>query len=60
MLLYVLCALCLGIAYFFMTFVDTLTEAHEVSLEMCEYNNEFFDLLKQWITGKKSKKHFKT
>lgn len=53
MLLYVLCTLCLSIAYFFMVFVSTLTDAHEVSLEMCESRKELWKILKIWITGKK-------
>ena len=52
MLLYVICTLCLSIAYFFMIFVSTLTDAHEVSLEMCESRKKFWKILKLWITGK--------
>lgn len=52
MLLYVLCTLCLTIAYSFMVFVSTLTDAHKVSLEMCENRKNFWKTIKLWITGK--------
>lgn len=52
MLLYVLCTLCLSIAYFFMVFVSTITDAHEVLLEMCENRKNFWKMLKLWIIGK--------
>lgn len=53
MLLYVLCTLCLSIAYFFMAFVYTLTDAHEVSLEMCENTRGWLKILKVWTTKRK-------
>lgn len=36
MLFYVLCTLCLSIAYFFMVFISTLSDAHAMSLTACE------------------------
>ena len=53
MLLYVLCTLFLSIAYFFMVFVSTLTDAHEVSLQVCENRKDLWKTIKLWITGKK-------
>lgn len=53
MLFYVLCTLFLSIAYFVMVFVSTLTDAHEVSLEVCENRKNFWKMLKLWIIGKK-------
>lgn len=53
MLLYVICTLCLSIAYFFMVFIYTLGDAHDVSLEMCENRKNFWEILKLWIIGKK-------
>lgn len=52
MLLYVLCTLCLSIAYFFMVFIYTVTDAHKVSLEACENIKGFFKMLKLWIKGR--------
>lgn len=53
MLLYVLCTLCLSIAYFFMVFISTLSDAHNTSLEACENTRAWLKILKVWITKKK-------
>ncbi len=53
MLLYVLCTLCLSIAYFFMVFISTLSDAHSTSLEACENTRAWLKILKVWTTKRK-------
>ena len=52
MLLYVFCTWCLSIAYFFMVFISTLSDAHKTSLEACENIKGFLKMLKLWIKGR--------
>jgi hypothetical protein len=52
MLICVCCALCLAIAYFFIVFIYTVTDAHKASLEACENIKDFFKMLKLWIMGR--------
>ena len=51
MLICVCCALCLSIAYFFMVFISTLSDAHNTSLEACENTRGWLKMLKVWTTG---------
>lgn len=52
MLLYVICTLCLSIAYFFMVFISTLSDAHNTSLEACKNTRGWLKMLKVCMTGK--------
>ena len=52
MLICVFGALCLAIAYFFMVFIYTCTDAHKVSLEACENIKGFLKMLKLWVKGR--------
>ena len=52
MLIYVCCVLCLVIAYCFMVFIHTVTDAHKASLEACENIKGFFKMLKLWMKGR--------
>ena len=48
MLFYVIYTLCLSIAYFFMVFISTLSDAHNTSLEACENTRDWLKILKVW------------
>lgn len=52
-MIYVFCAFCLAIAYFFLVFIDTVTDAHKASLEACENIKGFLKMLKLWIKGRR-------
>ena len=52
MLLYMLITLFLSLAYFFMVFIDTLSEAHKSTLSASEDIRGYCKMLKLWITGK--------